>query len=90
MDQTGQERSGWTPGTAQTERVHHGHSDFCEKATAYETFGYVEIRRLLPMHGEPRASCRIQTITQPYLKAIEDFRLKPKECFVVGDEPWTC
>ncbi len=24
---------------------------------------------------------------QPYLKAIEDFRLAPKECVVVGDEP---
>jgi HAD superfamily hydrolase (TIGR01509 family) len=24
---------------------------------------------------------------RPYLKAIEDFRLAPKECIVVGDEP---
>jgi HAD superfamily hydrolase (TIGR01509 family) len=24
---------------------------------------------------------------QPYLKAIEEFHLKPGECFVVGDEP---
>ena len=24
---------------------------------------------------------------QPYLKAIEEFHLKPRECFVVGDEP---
>jgi pyrophosphatase PpaX len=24
---------------------------------------------------------------QPYLKAIEDFQLKPNECIVVGDEP---
>jgi HAD superfamily hydrolase (TIGR01509 family) len=24
---------------------------------------------------------------QPYLKAIEEFHLKPEECFVVGDEP---
>jgi HAD superfamily hydrolase (TIGR01509 family) len=24
---------------------------------------------------------------QPYLKVIEEFHLKPRECFVVGDEP---
>jgi pyrophosphatase PpaX len=24
---------------------------------------------------------------QPYLKAIEEFHLTPRECFVVGDEP---
>ncbi len=35
----------------------------------------------------PEQVAEFKPSPQPYLKAIEDFRLKPKECFVVGDEP---
>jgi HAD superfamily hydrolase (TIGR01509 family) len=35
----------------------------------------------------PEQVAEFKPSPQPYLKAIKDFHLKPKECFVVGDEP---
>ena len=35
----------------------------------------------------PEQVAEFKPSPQPYLKAIEDFHLAPKECFVVGDEP---
>jgi len=35
----------------------------------------------------PEQVAEFKPSPQPYLKTIEDFHLKPKECFVVGDEP---
>ena len=35
----------------------------------------------------PEQVAEFKPSPQPYLKAIEDFRLSPKECIVVGDEP---
>jgi len=35
----------------------------------------------------PEQVAEFKPSPQPYLKAIEEFHLKPRECFVVGDEP---
>ena len=35
----------------------------------------------------PEQVAEFKPSPQPYLKAIENFHLPPKECFVVGDEP---
>jgi HAD superfamily hydrolase (TIGR01509 family) len=35
----------------------------------------------------PEQVAEFKPSPQPYLKAIKDFHLAPKECFVVGDEP---
>ena len=35
----------------------------------------------------PEQVAEFKPSPQPYLKAIADFRLEPKECVVVGDEP---
>ncbi len=35
----------------------------------------------------PEQVAEFKPSPQPYLKAVEDFHLKPRECFVVGDEP---
>jgi len=35
----------------------------------------------------PEQVAEFKPSPQPYLKVIEEFHLKPKECFVVGDEP---
>jgi phosphoglycolate phosphatase-like HAD superfamily hydrolase len=35
----------------------------------------------------PEQVAEFKPSPQPFLKAIEEFHLKPKECFVVGDEP---
>jgi phosphoglycolate phosphatase len=35
----------------------------------------------------PEQVAEFKPSSQPYLKAIGDFHLAPKECFVVGDEP---
>jgi HAD superfamily hydrolase (TIGR01509 family) len=35
----------------------------------------------------PEQVAEFKPSPQPFLKAIEEFHLTPKECFVVGDEP---
>ncbi len=35
----------------------------------------------------PEQVAEFKPSPQPYLKAIEEFHLKPRDCFVIGDEP---